>query len=65
VARPGSTLWHWPATFFRNFVPKLVEGGFLSLSEKEAFEQVWQERSNDSAAFLITPPMVEIIAVKA
>ncbi len=65
VARPGTTLWQWPATFFRNFLPRLVTEGILTPEEKDAFDRVWEERSADPAAFLVTPPMVEIIGVKS
>ncbi len=62
LARPGSLLWQWPDTLFANYVPRLVELGLLSAAEREAFERVWAERSADPAAFLTTPPMVEILA---
>lgn len=65
VARPGSTLWQWPWTFFRNYLPMLVEGGFLTPREKQAFEDEWEERSKDPCAFLCTPPMLDVIGVKA
>ncbi len=65
VARPGSTLWQWPWRFFRNYLPILVEGGFLTAQEKQAFEEEWEERSKDPDALLFTPPMLDVIGVKA
>jgi ubiquinone/menaquinone biosynthesis C-methylase UbiE len=64
VARPGSPLWNWPDSFFKNYVPVLVESGFLSRSEGEEFKREWRARSRDAAAFFTTPPIIEIIAVK-
>ena len=64
VARPGSALWHWPITFFRNFLPTLVDGGFLSADEKLEFEAEWEKRSKNTTNFLVTPPMLDVIGVK-
>jgi len=64
VARPGSALWHWPTTFFENYLPKLVDMGMLSIEECEAFNSDWARASKDPNAFLCTPPVYDIIAVK-
>jgi ubiquinone/menaquinone biosynthesis C-methylase UbiE len=64
IIRPGSPLWLWPSTFFRNFVPLLVEHGLLSEQEQHDFEQEWSERARDNTAFFWAPPMVEVIARK-
>lgn len=64
VARPGTLLWQWPETFFGIFVPKLVEQGFLTRQEQEAFELEWAQRSVDPDSFFWTPPVYDIIGVK-
>jgi SAM-dependent methyltransferase len=64
VARPGSALWNWPTSFFRNYVPTLVEMGLLTADEQRAFEQDWAARSCDSATFFCTPPMYDVIATR-
>lgn len=64
VARPGSALWDWPTTFFRNFLPTLVELGLLTSDDQNAFEQEWSARSQDSDTFFCTPPMYDVIGVK-
>jgi ubiquinone/menaquinone biosynthesis C-methylase UbiE len=64
VARPGSPLWEWPTTFFRNNLPILVRSGLLTADEKTAFERDWEAHAGDPGAFFLTPPMVEIIARK-
>jgi len=63
-ARPDSPLWLWPESFFRNFLPLLVEQGLLTLEEQRAYDRLWAERTADPAAFFCSPPMMEIIARK-
>ena len=63
VARPGSALWEWPATFFANYLPTLVQAGTLAEDERLAFVRAWDERSRSPDAFLLTPPMVEVVGV--
>lgn len=64
VARPGTALWQWPRTFFDNYLPGLVERGYLARDEMDAFDAVWAERAADPAAYFATPPMVEVVGVK-
>jgi ubiquinone/menaquinone biosynthesis C-methylase UbiE len=64
IARPGTALWQWPETFFKNYLPVLLESGMISESEKQTFERKWQERSHDSGAFFCTPPMLEVVGVR-
>jgi SAM-dependent methyltransferase len=64
VARAGSPLWAWPIAFFRGYVPLLVEWGLVGQADADAFFADWEQRSTDPAAFLMTPPMVEVIGVK-
>lgn len=63
VARPGSALWEWPATFFANYLPSLVQMGELTENHARAFTRDWGERSRSPDAFLTSPPMVEVIGV--
>jgi SAM-dependent methyltransferase len=64
IARPGSPLWNWPATFFHNFLPTLLDMGLITADDRNAFKKDWQERSNDPAAFLCIPPMYDVIGMK-
>jgi SAM-dependent methyltransferase len=64
VARPGDALWQWPRTFFDNFLPHLVQTGYLGEDERQAFDAVWAARAADPGAFLATPPMVEVVGVR-
>ncbi len=63
-ARPGTALWEWPTGFFFGYMPRLVEAGLLTESERRAFEAEWHERERDPGAFLSAPPMVGVIAEK-
>lgn len=64
IARPGSTMWHWPNSFWQTFVPKLVESGFISREDEQAFNKAWQDATNDPASFIQLPPVFELIATK-
>lgn len=64
VARPGSALWDWPTTFFRNYIPVLVEMGLLTTADQEDFNCDWSQRSADPATFFCTPPVFDVIGVK-
>jgi SAM-dependent methyltransferase len=64
VARPGSPLWTWPTIFIETYGPKLVGEGRLTKAEHDALVEDWKRHSNDPNAFFVSPPMVDIIAVK-
>lgn len=64
IARPGSALWQWPRRFFDNYLPGLVERGYLTRDEVDAFDAVWAARAADPAAYFASPPMVEVVGVK-
>jgi ubiquinone/menaquinone biosynthesis C-methylase UbiE len=64
IARPGSTLWAWPDSWWKSYVPKLVSMGFLTQSQASEFFAVWAEASNDPSTFAVVPPVFDLIAVK-
>jgi len=64
VARPRSPLWTWPTVFIETYGPRLVEEGRLTAAEHEALVEDWDAHSRDPGAFFVSPPMVEIVAVK-
>ena len=64
AARSTEMLWAWPTTFFRIFIPSLIKLGHLTEADREAFDADWAERSRDPSAWFISPPMLDIIAVK-
>ncbi len=64
IARPGTPLWDWPEDYFRSFLPRTVEAGHLSPEVFAAWEAEWTANAADPAGFFVTPPQIEIIAVK-
>jgi SAM-dependent methyltransferase len=64
AGRPGTALWEWPSTFFRVFLPTLVENGSLTEAEHAAFWADYDARTRDPAAFFMSPPMVTVIGVR-
>jgi len=62
LARPGSPLWAWPETFFRGFLPALVDSGLLTSDDGERFWHDWNVRAADPAAYLSLPPMIDLVA---
>lgn len=61
VARPGDTMWHWAATWWRSYAPRLVKMGYATEGDAEAFfadfEAMTRERD-----FLVLPPVFEMLA---
>ena len=64
LARPGRPMWVWPDVFWKNFVPRLVAGGFLSDTEATDFHTAWAEAAADPDTFFQLPPVYEIVAVR-
>lgn len=64
VARPGSMIWHWPDTFWKSYIPRLVQMGALSVADAEEFAVCWAEASADPDTFLFLPPVFDVLAVK-
>lgn len=65
VARPTDPLWQWPVSFFRNFLPMLVDMGLLSAVDQAAFDGDWNKRETEPGGFFATPPMIDIVGRKA
>ncbi|MCC6738145.1 MAG: methyltransferase domain-containing protein [Planctomycetia bacterium] len=64
VARPGDAMFTWPDTFFRGYVPLLVQYGFLKQPEADAFLAEWNARSKNPDVFVFLPPVFEVIGAK-
>lgn len=64
VARPGSTIWTWPDSFWKSYVPRLVETGYITQDEAEAFAACWAEASADPDCFMTLPPVFDVLAEK-
>ncbi|MFO0747212.1 MAG: methyltransferase domain-containing protein [Myxococcota bacterium] len=61
IARPGDTMWHWAASWWRSYVPRLVAMGYASEADAAAIfaDLDAMTRSDD---FLVLPPVYELIA---
>jgi ubiquinone/menaquinone biosynthesis C-methylase UbiE len=67
IARPlggSSTMWAWPDTFWKSFLPRLTAMGQITAQEQQEFEAAWLEASADPDSFCMLPPVFELIAVK-
>lgn len=64
AARPGSFLWEWPKAFVEVGVQRLSELGKIDGARSLAIWQAFLETEATPGAFMITPTVLEIIAVK-
>jgi len=64
AAKPGDDLWTWFEEFSFQFGPKFVEQGVLSESERQTYERDWKSFAGRKTGFLLTPPLLKIIATK-
>lgn len=62
AARPGSLHWEWVTRFFTSYLPRVVELGLLSVAQSAAFLEEWRGRSDSSGTYLLTPPVIEVVA---
>ena len=60
----GDPMWYWPDSFFKTFLPKLVDPGFLSQDDCAAALTAWDRAAEDPSAFCLLPTVFEIIAVR-
>ncbi|GJM19423.1 MAG: hypothetical protein DHS20C14_16360 [Phycisphaeraceae bacterium] len=64
IARPHEQMWAWPDIFWPSFIPRVVEAGFLTQLQADAFMDAWRAASENPDAFILLPPVFEAIAVK-
>lgn len=62
IVRPTEPLWAWPDSFFRNYVPALVEAGFLTRSEGEAWREEWDDHIVRNDGFALMPTVLGAVA---
>lgn len=65
IGRPGTPIWRWLSEFQENFLPTLVDRGFLTAPEFEEYMALWKEVSARPDAFLFAPPMLGVVGIKA
>lgn len=64
IARPNEPLWEWPDSFFKNFLPMLVDMGLFTRADLDEFNADWAARQKDPGGFFATPPVIDIVARK-
>ncbi len=64
LARPGETMWQWPQSFWPLFMPVLIEMGLLTKADHEAWLHDWAEFEKTPGAYVVLPPVYELIAEK-
>jgi ubiquinone/menaquinone biosynthesis C-methylase UbiE len=64
VARPDDFVWQWPNAFVEVGLQRLVDLGRMTPSRAAEVRRAFQESQATPGAFLITPTVIEIIAVK-
>jgi ubiquinone/menaquinone biosynthesis C-methylase UbiE len=63
-ARPGETMWQWAATWWRNYVPRLLEMGEITKAECDAFNHDFDALERSTSGFVVMPPVWEVVARK-
>jgi len=63
IARPGDTMWHWAATWWKSYMPKLLEWGYIEDSLASEFKADLASMSRERD-FLVLPPVYELMARK-
>jgi SAM-dependent methyltransferase len=61
---PGDLVWQWPPTFLRSGAERLRALGQLSGADIEAIVMEFAEAERDPSAVMMTPLVLEIIAVR-
>ena len=64
VVRSTNYVWRWPSAFLDVGIRRLVDIGGLSSERGEAIRNAFAEREGDGHSLMITPGVLEIIAVK-
>lgn len=64
-AHPHEQMWTWPTVFWKTFMPRLEESGYLTPQERAAFEQAWADATNDPDSFIHLPTVYELVAEKS
>lgn len=64
LARPGESMWNWVASWWRNFVPKLVQMGEITEDDARRFFEDFEGLRADTG-FAVLPNVYEIVARKA
>ena len=64
LGTPKDLVWHWPKTFFKIYLPKLVDMGLMSKEQMQTALADFDKVEQMPGAQLMGPSMIEIIAQK-
>lgn len=65
LTRPGDSMWAWPDSFWKNFIPRLAQTGLLTQREADEFFESWKRVSADPHSFMLLPAVFEFVAEKS
>ena len=63
IARKGESMLHWVDSWWRNYVPKLVQMGEIEPDDQQRFFEEWDSMRADTD-FVVMPNVYEIVALK-
>ncbi len=64
LARPGDFFWQWPNAFVEVGLQRLVDLGRVDRARADGMRRAFQDSQRVPGAFVITPTVIEVIAVK-
>lgn len=64
VVQPSDFFWQWPRAFIDTGTQRLVDIGYLTSQQGEAIREAFYSAERNPHAFVVTPAVLEIIAVK-
>ena len=64
IGRPGDLYWKWFILFTESYLPTLVEGGYVTESDREALLRDLEDAAQQPYTFFSPPPVIGIVAKK-
>ena len=64
IVSPSNLIWQWPKSFIQSGLDRLVDIGKVSAERAQRIAQAIAEREAAANALMITPAVIEIIALK-
>jgi len=64
VIRPADFAWQWPRSFIHSGLRRLIDLGDISAARGEEIARAFARNESDPQAMMVTPAVLEIIAVR-
>jgi protein-L-isoaspartate O-methyltransferase len=64
AARPSDPFWQWPASFIHTNLDRLLELGRVDAAWCDQVRAAWAEAEADAGSVVVTPLVLELVAVK-